>query len=588
MSSRIAIEEVFGKQLADRIWTASTMSVYPAVLQDFSVGSVLPAVFYMFRRAHRRGKGRFLEEFSSGPNGRPNIFLVAGRLSQQREFFEGFESELAKDILGDLLLCDALENKKHLEGQNQEILRAFPVHFLASWIDLPKNVASLRAVPEMLIALLGNQSTGQTVGSIGVGDFTIGCLPDQNLFLRVFGRGVEFGPSVAHLSADFASETVNYSVEELLMIRLGQTCGQAPEKLRGTVRGSSDIPNAMPLASVAAGYFRDDLATFLRNFGEVIPRRALTPMLEALISLGISHTFLASLQSAVVWERTGKVPLPEEQRAFPLFVDASSGADVRLRALSEQSLEEMVRFLDQATVALAIIRVLDSVGRHSPLLKQSVPMGPSTKDWLDVLGDVRHGERPGADFLLYDLRSKASMLAAKLEQDGAETAALEILRSDIVTSDPSRALAESICAVMPDRQLQKDYYDFFDSATMASTPNGLIRKRRISRLQATGRRKMESARSLVLSNTLLEALVHRHLAGHEGHFSFDEFVRVLREHYGLFVDEAPRGIATGREDLLRNRAILERRLRDLGLLVGVNDAESMKHLRSHYRATPQR
>jgi hypothetical protein len=36
-------------------------------------------------------------------------------------------------------------------------------------------------------------------------------------------------------------------------------------------------------------------------------------------------------------------------------------------------------------------------------------------------------------------------------------------------------------------------------------------------------------------------------------------------------------------DLLReNRSLLERRLRDLGLLVGVNDAESMKYLRPRF------
>jgi hypothetical protein len=36
-------------------------------------------------------------------------------------------------------------------------------------------------------------------------------------------------------------------------------------------------------------------------------------------------------------------------------------------------------------------------------------------------------------------------------------------------------------------------------------------------------------------------------------------------------------------DLLReNRAVLERRLRDLGLLVGVNDAEAMKHLKPRF------
>jgi hypothetical protein len=34
--------------------------------------------------------------------------------------------------------------------------------------------------------------------------------------------------------------------------------------------------------------------------------------------------------------------------------------------------------------------------------------------------------------------------------------------------------------------------------------------------------------------------------------------------------------------LLRNKTYLERRLRDLGLLIGVNDAESMKQLKPHY------
>ena len=37
------------------------------------------------------------------------------------------------------------------------------------------------------------------------------------------------------------------------------------------------------------------------------------------------------------------------------------------------------------------------------------------------------------------------------------------------------------------------------------------------------------------------------------------------------------------QDLLRaNKQWLERRLRDLGLLVGVNDAESMKQLRARF------
>lgn len=42
------------------------------------------------------------------------------------------------------------------------------------------------------------------------------------------------------------------------------------------------------------------------------------------------------------------------------------------------------------------------------------------------------------------------------------------------------------------------------------------------------------------------------------------------------------------ELLQRNRRVLERRLRDLGLLTGVNDAERMKKLKARYGALHER
>jgi hypothetical protein len=36
------------------------------------------------------------------------------------------------------------------------------------------------------------------------------------------------------------------------------------------------------------------------------------------------------------------------------------------------------------------------------------------------------------------------------------------------------------------------------------------------------------------------------------------------------------------ELLRQNRVVMERRMRDLGLLIGVNDAEAMKHLRPRF------
>jgi hypothetical protein len=48
------------------------------------------------------------------------------------------------------------------------------------------------------------------------------------------------------------------------------------------------------------------------------------------------------------------------------------------------------------------------------------------------------------------------------------------------------------------------------------------------------------------------------------------------------VDRGVPGHPISQELLLRNKTWLERRLRDLGLLIGVNDAESMKQLKPRY------
>ena len=582
MSSRSAIQDVFGDPLAELIWTANTLVVYPVTLQNFTVGSVLPAVFYMFRRGHRRGKGRFQEEFSPGQKMRPNIFCVAGRLSQATKWFEGFDTELSKNILGDLLLCDALENKAHAEGHQAEVLRAYPVHYFASWLDLPSQVGNLRLVPEMLVALLAGQACGLSLSSSAGGDFSVACSPETNLFFQVFARGVEFGNNVAHLDCDSPSEDESYSVEELLTVRLAQTCGQAPERLRAIRRGSADIPNLTPLAARSATIFRDDLATFLRHFGEAISRRAITPMVEALIGLGLFHTLLASLRAVVAWERTGSVPLPADQQPFALLIDASSGIDASLRNLSEQSLQEMVRFVDEATTALAAVRILDAKGRFDRVLGQAKPTGPDSATWLNYLGAVRFGRHERSEAILNDLFEKLHALADRLRQEGLESNALGILQSTDAPKDVVRVLAEAVCEMMGESLLRQHYLSFLDHAMMVNDVHGLGRKRRISRALG-GKRKMMDARSLVLSDTLLDALVHLHLA-YRRQLPFQDFLSLLRERYGLYVDEAPVGVFVAREDLHRNRVILERRLRDLGLLIGVNDAESMKYLRGRYRA----
>jgi len=136
---------------------------------------------------------------------------------------------------------------------------------------------------------------------------------------------------------------------------------------------------------------------------------------------------------------------------------------------------------------------------------------------------------------------------------------------------------------------------FLSSALMTDEVNGLAKRRKVTlqRSRGKGQHRRGDALSIVLTNTVIEYLVHRHLRrlgkGRKAYaLSFPEFLRILRERYGFFVDQAPPNMQVPSELLQRNRRMLERRLRDLGLLTGVNDAERMKKLKARYKAIQDR
>ncbi len=98
---------------------------------------------------------------------------------------------------------------------------------------------------------------------------------------------------------------------------------------------------------------------------------------------------------------------------------------------------------------------------------------------------------------------------------------------------------------------------------------------------------MREVRSIVFTDAVLDHLVHLHVlrtGRADGYrpLAYSEFLRILHDRYGFCIGVAPPGVTVSNDLLRENRAILERRLRDLGLLVGVNDAESMKHLRPRF------
>ena len=136
---------------------------------------------------------------------------------------------------------------------------------------------------------------------------------------------------------------------------------------------------------------------------------------------------------------------------------------------------------------------------------------------------------------------------------------------------------------------RNQFMKMLDSGLLTGRPNGLAVKRSTTRgLGSSTTRRKRDVRSLVFTDSVLDYLVHLHLLrpGNKPGvrpLSFREFLEVLRERYGFHVDTAPPGMTISNELLQRNRTILERRLRDLGLLVGVNDAEAMKRLEPRFK-----
>jgi hypothetical protein len=596
-TARAIVEDVLGRNMTREIWTANCEEALPVSVQDFDLSAVLPAVFYMFRYAQRRGKGKFLETFASDAGTArehrrmATIEGVAETLSRNAHF-SGFEDETGHAILGDLLLCFCLENAKHAFGRKEQVLRVAPAHYMSSWVDLPDSVAHLRFVPEMIVAMLADQEGDyvQQDQEHARTWFAVGRGFEENVLLRPFHQGVTRHGELANRTSDRFCEEEAVGLDQLLMIRLAQQLGAAPDKLRGT--GGDRISNQRPIAEKAAREFSEDIRRFARSYAEILPRHAFVELLECCMAVGITTILSSVIEILFEWAQTGYIRKKSEQRPTCLFVDCSSGVDRRLRSLGEQSHDDFMRRIERFPVVLMALRLLDHGARYDPKLKRlQIRTRPYATDWLNMLGELLHGRRTEAQAVLYDLERKAEELAEKLEEDYADCATM--LRNTVTEPNPVWRLAEALTSLQGRKNTQGNVISLIDSALLMGRPNGLAVKRVVIRSVATvGTRKQRDVRSLVFTDSILDYLVHLHVlrgGNRDGSrlLAFGGFLSKLHDRYGFCVDVAPPGMTMSNDLLQLNRMTLERRLRDLGLLIGVNDAEAMKRLRPRFEPTKE-
>ena len=591
-ADRAIVEDVFSRAMTTEIWTGNFQRVLPISIQDFDLSAILPAVFFMFRNGHRRGKGTFFETFGADtPSPRERrrsatVERVARRLSSAEPSFQGFESESGQAILGDLLLCFCLENAHRALGRSEQIQRVAPAHFMASWVDLPDKVAHLRFVPEMIVAMLADQ-TGDIVEETPQESKTLfgtGRGVGDNVLVSAFSQGVVWGVPAGN-RVDRFDERTPVGFDQLLMIRLAQVLGRPPDKLRGA--GGDRISNQRPIAEQSARMFSEDIRRFVRSYAGVIPRHAFVGMLESCMAVGLTTIFTSVVDIVVQWAEVGAVPPKAEQLPPRLFIDCSHGVNRHLRSLAEQSFDDFQRRVERFPVILMAMRLLDWYARHNPQIRrQGVATGPYATEWLALLGDLLHRRHGQWNWVVNNLEEKAAALAESLSEERPDVTAM--LDVDTVDAQgPVWPLAEALTLLQGRVNVQANLVKFIDSCLLTERPNGLAAKRRVSSTGPSAGKKTREARSLVLTDPALDYLVHLNLlpSGHRRgvrSLSLREFLRQLSKRYGLCIDEAPAGMTISNDLLQANRAVLERRLRDLGLLFGVNDAEGMKRLRPRF------
>lgn len=581
--NRTLLEDVLSRAMVRELWTAHYDPVFPMQPGDFSIGTLLPALLFLMRRGEARGRGRFVETYAQGER-KATAGGVADRLSRRSDVM--VHGEAGQAILGDVILAHCLEAVNHSASRQIPIDRAYPSHYFASWLDLPQSYANMRYVPDALAAILmGPDAIG---GNPMPSEFPVGSMR-ENVLLKTFAAAVDVGDRSYALTADrfVEGEADALSAEQVAMVRIAQELEMAPRPLQGD---DTALSNQLPLDGAAAEAFCEDFRVFLTAYGEEIPLPTLVPMLECALAIGLTSMVLGS--AGQLRRLFDERVTSSSREPWPLFVDAGEGGQPRLRQLAEESMDQAERLMRGLPVSLMALRLLESLAQDDEgLAAELSPPSPDGNARVRFLLDVLRGRHHRASAIQGRAGVYCRQLARACGDDEAFSDLLAVL--DERSVHPVLRLADVVVRLMGSNSQDVRFLNLLGSSLVADagSPYRLAAQRRVSKVR-DGVARRGVARSLTLNNTALDYLVHRHLWEEDtGHHlqrrpvTYRHFLALLRERYGFYVDAAPPGLPISVENLRQNRHRLEHRLRDLGLLAGVNDAETMKFLRPRFQGS---
>ena len=232
--------------------------------------------------------------------------------------------------------------------------------------------------------------------------------------------------------------------------------------------------------------------------------------MESCISVGLTTVLTSVTDILVHWAASGDVLSRNTQGPAEIFVDCSNRVDRRIGLLAEQSFDDLTRRLDRLPVILMALRLIDWGVKHNASLRRTnIATTPYAIQWIGRLGDVLYDRLPESASIKNSLDEKALALADKLADENPDVK--KLLEDESTNPDPVWRLAEGLCQLMSRSNLWGNLYGGLDGFLNTDRPNGIAAKRRIRQTDPVTGKRTREIRSVVLTDSVLDYLVHLHV-----------------------------------------------------------------------------
>lgn len=595
---RETLRQALGPAVERKVWSSNVESLLPLTFNDVDLEAVMPAVLYMLRWGARRGTGRFVTTFArtNDESGSITALDIADKLLETTNSFSldpAVTHATQQTIIANLVSGLCFDNRKSKLGVDQPIQRVYPVHYLASKFDLPDRVANLRGVPELVVGILTSYGSHKIVQESKPGllrsvrqDFDT---VQTRLLLSIYAGAIQVDEQDSRNATNRANpnevldewRASTLGIDQLLLIRASQCLDRFPPS-----QGSSghNWQPRLPVTERQNKFFEQDLRDFLRYFAADLPRSALNRSIEAIIGVNLFAILTSFCNIMNHWLESGTVLNENQQNPLKILVDCSSGKDRDLRDRAEASFSSVRNRYLASALPIKVFQLINAFAENSK--GEDFPSGETAQpvDLLIAAGEVllqRTGER-----LRRRLEDASDDLRNLLLDDREyDTLAIGLANpADL----PVTALARTIIAMMGPKTVEGYMSQMLESAlgTDGTRGTGMLAKRNTQRSRDGNTRSYRQERSLRMPDSVLETLAHRLLV-ERSYYSNErlnvrDFITELSNRYGLCIDQID-DFPVDTELLHRNREYFEERLRALGLLEGVNDAENMKRIRLRFK-----